>query len=117
MRSDGREYWTTPKDVWTLFQILVEERRRREIDPTLSLLRESLMAEPESADDRYAQQRLQAMHDLIEQLSNWTDEMSRLPPRTLVRLLRMGRRIDKAAIFRAASNRLPNPEGVPTWTP
>lgn len=95
VQSDRREYWTTPKDVWTLFQILVEERRRREIDPTLSLLRESLMAEPVSADDRYAQQRLQAMHDLIEQLSNWTDEMSRLPPRTLVRLLRMGRRIQK----------------------
>ncbi len=91
--GDRREYWTTPKDVWELFQVLAEERHRREVQPTLSMLRETLMIEPTTADDRYAQERLREMHELIELLTNWMDEIHELPPRTLVRLLKLGRRI------------------------
>lgn len=93
--GDRREYWTTPKDVWEIFRILAEERRRREIDPTLSMLRESLMVEPELDQDRYAQARLQDMHDLIEMLNHWADDMGSLPSRTLVRMLRLGRKIHR----------------------
>jgi len=91
--GDRREYWTTPKDVWEVFRVLAEERRRREIDPTLSMLRDTLLAEPASADDRYAQERMREMHDLIELLNNWVDEMHGLPPKTLMRLLKLGRKI------------------------
>jgi DNA-binding transcriptional regulator GbsR (MarR family) len=93
--GDRREYWTTPKDVWAIFRVLAEERRRREIDPTLSMLRESLMTEPTSAEDRYAHERLREMHDLIELLNSWIDDVSGLPPQTLMRLLKLGRRIQK----------------------
>ena len=93
VRGDRREYWTTPNDVWEVFRLLVEERRRREIDPTLSMLRETLMANPTSEEDRYAQQRMQEMHDLIELLNNWVDEMNGLPPKTLMRLLKLGRKV------------------------
>ena len=93
--GDRREYWTTPKDVWEVFRVLAEERRRREIDPTLSMLRDTLLAEPTSDNDRYAQERMQEMHDLIELLNNWVDEMNGLPPKTLMRLLKLGRKIKK----------------------
>ena len=93
--GDRREYWTTPKDVWEVFRILSEERRRREIDPTLSMLRETLMIEPASAGDRYARERLREMYDLVELFTNWIDEVHDLPPRTLLRLLKLGRRIQK----------------------
>jgi DNA-binding transcriptional regulator GbsR (MarR family) len=93
--GDRREYWTTPKDVWEVFRVLAEERRRREIDPTLSMLRDTLLAEPTSDQDRYAQERLREMHDLIEMLNNWVDDMNGLPPKTLMRLLKLGRRIQK----------------------
>jgi DNA-binding transcriptional regulator GbsR (MarR family) len=91
--GDRREYWTTPKDVWELFRVLAEERRRREVDPTLSMLRDNLLVEPTSDEDRYAQARMQEMHDLIELLDNWVDEMNGLPSKTLMRLLRLGRKI------------------------
>ena len=91
--GDRREYWTTPKDVWEVFRLLAEERRRREIDPTLSMLRDTLLAEPTSEKDRYAQERMREMHDLIELLNNWVDEMNGLPPKTLMRLLKLGRKI------------------------
>ncbi len=92
--GDRREYWTTPKDVWELFRILAEERHRREVEPTLSMLRETLMAEPATKEDRYAQQRLQEMYELIELLTNWIDEIHDMPPRSLVRMLKLGRRIN-----------------------
>jgi DNA-binding transcriptional regulator GbsR (MarR family) len=93
--GDRREYWTTSKDVWELFRTLAEERRRREIDPTLTMLRETLMTDAQSDDDRYAQERLQEMHDLIEMLNNWVDDMNSLPPKTLIRFLKLGRKVQK----------------------
>lgn len=91
--GDRREYWTAPKDAWAVFRVLAEERRRREVDPTLSMLRETLMTDPSSEEDRYAQARMQEMHDLIELLNNWVDEMNTLPSKTLVRMLKLGRKV------------------------
>lgn len=91
--GDRREYWTTPKDVWEVFRVLAEERHRREVEPTLSMLRETLMIEPTTENDRYAQERLREMHELVELLTNWIGEIHDLPPRTLVRMLKLGRRI------------------------
>lgn len=43
MPGDRRDYFTTPEDLWQIVRTLVEERKKREIDPTLTLLREILM--------------------------------------------------------------------------
>src|SRR3546814_6043533 len=37
--GDRRDYFEAPQDVWEIFRIPMEEKRRREIDPTLTLLR------------------------------------------------------------------------------
>src|SRR3546814_7020234 len=42
--GDRRDYFEAPQDVWEIFRILMEEKRRREIDPTLTLLRDTLFA-------------------------------------------------------------------------
>ena len=36
--GDRRDYFTTSDDVWTLFRTIVEQRQRREIEPTLAFL-------------------------------------------------------------------------------
>ena len=91
--GDRREYWTTPDDVWEIFRVLAEERRRREIDPTLSMLREALVNKPTTDDEQHAQRRMREMHDLLELTTNWIDEVHDLPPRTLTRLLKLGKRV------------------------
>src|SRR5688500_1993409 len=53
--GDRREYFEAPTDAWEIFRILAEERRRREIDPTLTMLRSALLEEPSSPEDRIAQ--------------------------------------------------------------
>ena len=93
--GDRKEYYSAPADVWDIAKTLIEQRRKREIDPTLSTLRGLLLSKPASADEQYAQQRMQEMHDLIEMLTQWTTEIQRLDSRRLDKLLKLGSNIGK----------------------
>jgi DNA-binding transcriptional regulator GbsR (MarR family) len=98
--GDRREYFTTPEDVWAIMRTLVEERKKREIDPTLTVLRELLMQTPATKSDRHAQARMAAMHDQIELLTTWYSEIQKLETERLVQLLSLGSRIAKALEFK-----------------
>lgn len=93
--NDRRDHFTTPEDVWEIFRTLIEERRKREVEPTLSMLRDALLDRPKSDDDEYALNRMREMHDLIEMLTNWQSEMRRMETKRLSDLLKMGARIYK----------------------
>lgn len=97
--GDRREYFEAPEDVWEIFRTLAEERRRREIEPTLSMLRDALLEAPGSGPDRHAQARLREMHDFIELTSKWFDDIQRMESRTLAQLMKMGSRIQKLLEF------------------
>ncbi|HEX5274006.1 MAG TPA: MarR family transcriptional regulator [Candidatus Rubrimentiphilum sp.] len=80
--GDRREHFEAITDVWEMFSILAEARKRREIDPTLAILRECA-AELDSRDqiaDRYVRTRIRAMLDLFEAVTPLVDEFLRLPP-------------------------------------
>jgi DNA-binding transcriptional regulator GbsR (MarR family) len=98
--GDRREYFEAPSDVWEIFRVLAEERRRREIEPTLSMLRMALLEEPQSEDERHAQQRMREMHDLIDRLMTWFDDVQRLAPETAMRLMGMGSAVTKVLEFK-----------------
>jgi DNA-binding transcriptional regulator GbsR (MarR family) len=93
--GDRRDFFTTPEDIWTIVRTLVEERKKREIDPTLTVLRELLMQAPASDEERHAQTRMREMHELIELLTAWYAEMQRLETDRLVQLLTLGSKVVK----------------------
>lgn len=93
--GDRREYFEAPQDVWEIFRVLAEERRRREIEPTLSMLRNALLEEPGNEADRHAQQRMRQMHDLIDRLMTWFDDVQKLAPETAMQLMGMGATVTK----------------------
>ncbi|BCL75846.1 transcriptional regulator [Jeongeupia sp. HS-3] len=93
--GDRREYFETPKDVWEIFRTLAEEKRRREIEPTLSLLRSALLETAQDDAERHAQARMREMHALIEMTTGWFDEVQRLSPDTLRKLMLLGARVTK----------------------
>lgn len=93
--GDRRDYFTTPDDVWTILRTLVEERKQREVDPTLSMLREALLQHPLTAEERHAQARLRQMHELIELLTGWYADVRTLDTGRLVQLLRLGARVQR----------------------
>jgi DNA-binding transcriptional regulator GbsR (MarR family) len=93
--GDRREYFEAPQDVWEIFRVLAEERRRREIEPTLSMLRMALLEEPVNEADRHAQDRMRQMHDLIDRLMTWLDDVQKLAPETAMQLMGMGATVTK----------------------
>ncbi len=93
--GDRRDYFSTPDDIWQIVRTLVEERKKREIDPTMTLLREVLMQEPASVEERHAQERMREMHDLFELLTGWYADVQRLDTERLVQLLTLGSKVQK----------------------
>jgi DNA-binding transcriptional regulator GbsR (MarR family) len=97
--GDRREYFEAPTDAWEIFRTLAEERRRREIEPTLSMLRNALLDEPTTDEDRIAQQRMKGMHDLIELMTTWFDDVQRMDQKTLSQLMKMGSKVQRLLEF------------------
>ena len=93
--DDRREYFQAPEDVWAIFRTLAEERRKREIDPTLSMLREALMEEGVTGDDVHAQARMRQMHELIELMTLWLQDVQKMDSATLASLMKMGSKVAK----------------------
>ena len=91
VQGDRRDYFTTPEDLWEIVRTLVAERKKREIDPTLSKLRELEMQAP--AGDDYAEARIAELRELIEMMTGFYDEMERLETERLVKLMTMGGRV------------------------
>ncbi|HET6827588.1 MAG TPA: GbsR/MarR family transcriptional regulator [Ramlibacter sp.] len=109
--GDRREYFEAPSDVWEIFRVLAEERRRREIEPTLSMLRMALLEQPGSEAERHAQERMRQMHELIDRLMTWFDDVQKLAPETAMQLMGMGATVTRVLELkdrvtgRAARNR------------
>ena len=93
--NDRREYFQAPEDVWAIFRTLAAERRKREIDPTLSMLRDALMEQPSVAADIHAQERMRQMHGFIELMTDWLDDVQKMDSATLTSLMQMGSKVQK----------------------
>jgi DNA-binding transcriptional regulator GbsR (MarR family) len=93
--GDRRDHFETSKQVWELLRTIVKERQRREIEPTVAVLRE-LLADPGiSKDPAEAKLRMQETLELLETLTLWSDEMLRLDTETLTKVLKLGAKIKK----------------------
>ncbi len=80
VRGDRRQHYESVKDVWQMFGIILDERKRREIDPTIAVLRECLH-EAQSATPRepHTVQRLHDALDFFDAIIPLYDRVRRLP--------------------------------------
>lgn len=93
--GDRRDHFESLRDVWEMFQIVLDERKRREIDPTVALLRQCLADEPRGRDDREAQGRLRELLGFFETMSRWYEQVRRLPTGAVMRFVRMGDKLGR----------------------
>src|SRR6202162_3324905 len=92
--GDRREHYESMKDVWEMFRLVIEQRKRREIDPTREMLRRSLEElDPQEAGAAFTRERLAAMAGFFEAVTELHDQMKRLPTGTVRKLLRMGAKV------------------------
>ncbi|MCH9646789.1 MAG: GbsR/MarR family transcriptional regulator [Deltaproteobacteria bacterium] len=94
--GDRRDHFETDKDVWKLFRTILDERKTREIDPTISMLRDCLETVSREGDDEETQQRLEEMLRFFEITSSWYDAVGKLPLDSLMRFLKLGDRLPQA---------------------
>lgn len=93
--GDRRDHYETSLDVWDLFRAVVRERKAREFDPTVRML-EACVADPEfGAEDADVRARIRETLALMSSLSSWGEQMLRLEPATLMRIMKLGSRIQK----------------------
>ena len=93
--GDRRDYYETSVDVWELFRTVVRERKEREFDPTVRMLTDLVQQPGFEAESPDAQDRVRETLRLMESLGVWADEMLRLSPSTLDKVLRMGASVQK----------------------
>ncbi|HEY2344959.1 MAG TPA: MarR family transcriptional regulator [Xanthomonadaceae bacterium] len=93
--GDRRDHFETSKDVWELFRTVVRERKSREFDPTVAFLQDCLADAEFAHEDAGAKARIRDTLALMSALSGWGDEMLRLQPATLMKIMKLGSRIQK----------------------
>lgn len=93
VKGDKRDHFESLKDVWDMFRIVLDERKKREIDPTLAVLRECVAEAEKGKADTHTVERLRSMRDFFETTTTWYGQMRQWPVQGLLKLFRMG---DKA---------------------
>ncbi len=93
MMGERRDHFSTSGDVWELFRTVVRERKEREFDPTISVLKDCLASADLTKEEATAQQRIKETLALMEALSTWGEQMLRLEPATLMKVMKLGAKI------------------------
>ena len=94
LMGDRRDRFVELQDVWEIFRVIVEERKRREIDPTLTVLRECAIEGPQDRSlDALSLARMNEVLGFLDMLGASYDDYKHLPPATLQRFLKMGGKV------------------------
>jgi DNA-binding transcriptional regulator GbsR (MarR family) len=86
--GDRRDHFEAIKDVVEIFRIVSEERKRREIDPTLRVLAECV-AESKGAGDAYSHERLVSMLEFLTAMTGMFEEIVRMPTPALKGMVKL----------------------------
>ena len=94
--GDRRDYFESIHDVWELFRVIIEQRKQRELNPTLSMLRScAAEVETESETDPVTRERIRNMLDFVESTSDWYEQIRDIPTSTLTKLMKLGKGITR----------------------
>jgi len=92
--GDRRDHFDSYKDLWEITRIIMDERKKREIEPTLTMLRQCVV---ESSDDKQTskviKQRIEDTLTFMNMMSDWYEQMKNVPPPVLTKLMKTGAKI------------------------
>ena len=89
--GDRRDHFESMKDPWEMFRVVLDERKKREIDPTLVMLRDALAElDAEKQKDAYTAERLRSLQDFFETTSAWYNQVKQWPTAAIVKFILLG---------------------------
>lgn len=92
--GDRRDHFESLHDVWDIFFVILEERKRRELDPTLTTLRECVMESEEDPEiDPVVKERIEQTLQFLEQLTGWYAQMKKMDRASMLKMIKIGIKI------------------------
>ena len=92
--GDRRDFFVAQRDPWEVIRVIIEGRKRREIDPTLAALRECVAdLEKDTETPAEVRERIAGQLEFLETVTGWYDSIKSLPRKTLLKMMRLGHRI------------------------
>ena len=91
--GDRRDHFASMSNVWEMYRTIIKQRKSREIDPLLAMLRTSV-AEADK-DDAQVKEKLQDMLDSLETVMTIYNQVEQMPLETLVKLANLGENFGK----------------------
>lgn len=89
--GDRRDHFEAASSVWQMFRAIAQERKRREVDPTLVMLRESIARLEDDGETKdYAKKQLQEMLEFFEISNKVYHQVEQMPVDALIKIARMG---------------------------
>lgn len=94
--GDRRDHFESIKDVWEMFRMVLDERKKREIDPSLAIIRECIAeAEKSREADKYTVERLADLANFFETTTAWYQQVRSWPASALTKFVKLGDRVRK----------------------
>jgi DNA-binding transcriptional regulator GbsR (MarR family) len=94
--GDRRDFFVAQQDPWEVIRVIIEGRKRREIDPTVVVLRECVaQLKTDTETPSNVRDRLTGQLEFLETVTSWYDSIKTLPRKTLLKMMRLGHRIAK----------------------
>jgi len=93
--GDRTDRFEVKGDVYEMFRFIVDYRKRREVDPTLQMLRESVAELDASKEDAHTREKMSAMLELFETLDLLYQQAQKIPTKKIVRIAKMSDIVSK----------------------
>lgn len=91
LMGDKRDHFESVQDVWELARIILNERKKREIDPTQRVLQDFVAAaKADGESSAYTVKRLHEMASFLKASSTWFDRINRMPNKAIQTLFKFG---------------------------
>jgi len=89
--GDRRDHFETMHDIWEMFRVILNERKRREFDPTLDILRKTIISLSEDhSNDTFAKEKVAEMLDLFETITYAYNQVEKMPTESIKKMAKLG---------------------------
>jgi DNA-binding transcriptional regulator GbsR (MarR family) len=88
--GDRRDHFESMKDVFEMFRVITRERKKREIDPTIAMLRDCIADTKKNGADAHVRERLGDLLQFFELAETAYGQLDTLPTAAVLKLARLG---------------------------
>ncbi len=97
--GDRTDHFEVKGDVYEMFRFIIDYRKRREVDPTLQMLRDAVSDLEAGGEEAQTTKKLHDMLELFATLDSVYQQAQKIPTRKIARIAKMGDVVGKALKF------------------